>query len=196
MKSREYIFWVYFNSLRPNEYMCVSKLNIIDRDYLNQCWNIVNSKLSDKHQWNIKQNSCIFIHENAFENVVCEMAAIFSRPQCVNHSLSLYIANWWWIMNLQHLILKMKKKHDPNKPSLNTHDVLNDSTHTGKTSHHTWLGTDPKWKYPQNIVWKQRRKLETMGLLSNIQYPQCVQMSTRFKFKLQNNPVSIICNFC
>ena len=26
----------------------------------------------------------IFIHENAFENVVCEMAAILSRPQCVN----------------------------------------------------------------------------------------------------------------
>ena len=23
------------------------------------------------------------IHENAFENVVCEMAAILSRPQCV-----------------------------------------------------------------------------------------------------------------
>ena len=24
--------------------------------------------------------------KNAFENVVCEMAAILSRPQCVNHS--------------------------------------------------------------------------------------------------------------
>ena len=28
--------------------------------------------------------SNIFIHENAIESVVCEMAAILSRPQCVN----------------------------------------------------------------------------------------------------------------
>ena len=28
-------------------------------------------------------NSYVFMHENAFENVVCEMAAILSRPQCV-----------------------------------------------------------------------------------------------------------------
>ena len=27
-----------------------------------------------------------FFHENAFENVVCEMAAILARPQCVNIS--------------------------------------------------------------------------------------------------------------
>ena len=30
------------------------------------------------------QNSSIFIEENAFESVVCKMAAILSRPQCVN----------------------------------------------------------------------------------------------------------------
>ena len=37
----------------------------------------------------------MFIHENPFDNVVCKMAAILSRPQCVNgdviddtHSLS------------------------------------------------------------------------------------------------------------
>ena len=29
------------------------------------------------------RNSYIFIQENAFENVVCKMAAILSRPQCV-----------------------------------------------------------------------------------------------------------------
>ena len=32
----------------------------------------------------INQNPYIFIQENALENVVCEIAAIFSRPQCVN----------------------------------------------------------------------------------------------------------------
>ena len=30
------------------------------------------------------RNSNIFIQENAFESVVCEKAAILSRPQCVN----------------------------------------------------------------------------------------------------------------
>ena len=52
--------------------------------YLNQCWNwnIVNLTLRNKLQWNIG-NSNIFIQENACENVVCEMAAILSRPQCV-----------------------------------------------------------------------------------------------------------------
>ena len=52
---------------------------------LNQCWNIVNSNIRNKFQWNLKRNFYIFIHENEFENV-CEMAAILSRPQCVNSS--------------------------------------------------------------------------------------------------------------
>ena len=51
--------------------------------YLNQCWNIVNLNLRNKLQWNLKRNSYIFIQENTFENAVCEMAAILSRPQCV-----------------------------------------------------------------------------------------------------------------
>ena len=51
--------------------------------YLNQCWNIVNLTLWNKLQWNFNRNSNIFILENGFECVVCEMAAILSRPQCV-----------------------------------------------------------------------------------------------------------------
>ena len=35
-------------------------------------------------QWNLHQNLYIFIQENAFENVVGKMAAMLSRPQCVN----------------------------------------------------------------------------------------------------------------
>ena len=31
------------------------------------------------------RNSNIFIEENTFENVVCKMSAILSRPQCVKH---------------------------------------------------------------------------------------------------------------
>ena len=33
---------------------------------------------------NLNRNSNILIKENAIENVVCEMASILSRPQCVN----------------------------------------------------------------------------------------------------------------
>ena len=52
--------------------------------YLKQCWNIVNWTLGNKFQWNFSRNSNIFIEENTFENVVCKMLFISSRPQCVN----------------------------------------------------------------------------------------------------------------
>ena len=37
-----------------------------------------NWTLGNKFQWNLNQNSCIFIQENPFENVVWKMAAILS----------------------------------------------------------------------------------------------------------------------
>ena len=40
--------------------------------------------LGKKLQWNLNKNSYIFIQENAFENAVWKMAAIFSQPQCYN----------------------------------------------------------------------------------------------------------------
>ena len=48
--------------------------------YLNQCWIIVNWTLRNRLQWNLNRNSNIYIQENAFESVVCETAAILSRP--------------------------------------------------------------------------------------------------------------------
>ena len=51
--------------------------------YRNQCWNIVNWTLRNKLQWNFNRNSDIFFQDNSLESVVCEMAAILSRPQCV-----------------------------------------------------------------------------------------------------------------
>ena len=40
--------------------------------------------LPNKLQWNFNQSSYIFIQEYAFENVVRKMAAILSRPKCLN----------------------------------------------------------------------------------------------------------------
>ena len=80
-------------------HICVSKLTIIGSDnglspgrrpgsapghYLNQCWNIVNWILRNRLQWNLNQNSDIFIEKHSFENVVWEIMSISSRPQCVN----------------------------------------------------------------------------------------------------------------
>ena len=72
-------------------HICVSNLNSIGSDnglsapshYQNQCWNIVKRTLRNKLQWNFNRNSNIFIQEIAFESVVCEKAAILSRPQWV-----------------------------------------------------------------------------------------------------------------
>ena len=38
-------------------------------------------------QLNLNRNSNIFIHENALENVVCEIASILPRLQCVKYEL-------------------------------------------------------------------------------------------------------------
>ena len=66
--------------------------------YLNQCWNIVNWTLWNKFQWNFNRNSNIFIHENEFESVICEMAAILSRPQCVKLAVVEYtLTHWGWV---------------------------------------------------------------------------------------------------
>ena len=40
--------------------------------------------LEKKFQWNLNHNLNIFIQENEFQNIVCEMASILSRPQCNN----------------------------------------------------------------------------------------------------------------
>ena len=61
--------------------------------YQNQCWNIVNKTLRNKLQWIFSRNSNIFIQENVFESVVCEKAAIFSRPQWVD-----CVTRWYWIL--------------------------------------------------------------------------------------------------
>ena len=67
-------------------HICINKLTFIGSDnYLNQCWNIVNCALRNKLQWNFNLNSNIFMQENAFENVVCEMASICLGLNVLTH---------------------------------------------------------------------------------------------------------------
>ena len=44
---------------------------------------IVNWTLRNKFQWYLNSNSYNSIQENAIEDVICEMTAILSQPQCV-----------------------------------------------------------------------------------------------------------------
>ena len=51
---------------------------------LNQYWVIANWTFRNKLQWNSHQNTKLFIHENAFENIVNKRVAILSRGRWVN----------------------------------------------------------------------------------------------------------------
>ena len=77
-------------------HICISKLIIIGSDNglsPNRRQAIVRTKaglllIDNTFQCNWNWNSNVFIHENVFENVVWKVAAIWSRPQCVelNHA--------------------------------------------------------------------------------------------------------------
>ena len=58
-----------------------------------------NRTLANIFQWNFNQNITIFIKENALENVVCEMAGILSRSQCVFKASLLY--TWPWLTKVK-----------------------------------------------------------------------------------------------
>ena len=85
-------WWLSLTHWGRVTHICVSDLTIIGSDNglspgRRQAiirTNAVNKTLRNKLQWNWNRNSNIFIEENAFESVVCEKAAIMSRPQCVN----------------------------------------------------------------------------------------------------------------
>ena len=90
---------VRVNWLRPSDaYICLSEQDHhwfrwwlvawpAPSHYLNQCWVIVNWTLRNKLRWNLNQNLCIFIQENALENVLWKIAVILSQPQCVKGCL-------------------------------------------------------------------------------------------------------------
>ena len=76
-------------------HICISKLTIIGSDnglspgqrqaiiWTNAGTLLIRS-FGINFSENFNRNLCIFIQENAFENVVSKLTAILSRPQCVN----------------------------------------------------------------------------------------------------------------
>ena len=65
------------SSMRP---CAVNIVNIWEKYYLNECWSI-NRTFGDRFQRNLNQNIMIGIRENVYENVMCKMAVILSRPR-------------------------------------------------------------------------------------------------------------------
>ena len=63
---------------------CLSGAKPLSEPMLNYC----QLDPCEHFQWNLNHNATIFIDENARENVVCEMASILSRPQCVKACFS------------------------------------------------------------------------------------------------------------
>ena len=98
-----------FNSFRPSDAYMHQQTNdhwftqwlvawLAPSHYVNQCWFIVNWNLRNKLKWNSNRNSKVFIQENTFENVVWKMAAILSRPQCVNTVYGVCVCIVHWIV--------------------------------------------------------------------------------------------------
>ena len=77
----------HYGAMSFKRLSCWAKMGICKASltlcYLKQCWDIVNWNFCDNRRWNLERNSYTVIQENAFENVVCIMAGILSRPQCV-----------------------------------------------------------------------------------------------------------------
>ena len=68
------------------------------------CWIIVNWTPRNKLQGMFNQNTKFFIHENASENIVCEMVAILSRERWVKCVLkvAVFLLSVYWFGYSSH----------------------------------------------------------------------------------------------
>ena len=80
---------------------------------------VVNWTLRNKLQWNLNQNTWLFIHQNASEDAVCKMAAILSRGRrwvkaCV-FSLWERLHEAWWHQDMFSICCLMSCEPDLNQ---------------------------------------------------------------------------------
>ena len=62
--------------------------------YLSQCLFFVNGTLRNKLKWNYNNNTKLFIHENASENIVCEMEPFCPGGYKLMEKPAIAIATW------------------------------------------------------------------------------------------------------
>ena len=96
-------------------HICVGKLTSIGSDNSlspGQCQAIICTNagllviepIGTKLQWNFNLNPNIFIAKTTFENIICKMLAILSRPQCVNSwkPRDAYTCQWTVLSSLSY----------------------------------------------------------------------------------------------
>ena len=88
------VFDFVFNSLRPSDAYMRQKLSIIGSDNdlcpgRRQAIILTNAGILEIEEQTAAK-SIHFHTRNAFENVLCELAVILSRPQCVNSPCALF----------------------------------------------------------------------------------------------------------
>ena len=69
---------------------------------VNQYWLILTWAIGNKFQWNFNQNTTVFLEENWFENVVCEMAFKSSRLK----SIIILIPKRCWNVRRDHFCMR------------------------------------------------------------------------------------------
>ena len=121
------------------------------------------SNLRNKLQWNLKRNSYIFIQENAFENVICEMAATWTRRKRPNRIKNVTVG----MADRSKLHLKckfslVKKYHHNVKPNIILFSInftrgkicFPDSNIHGANMGPTWVLSAPSGPHvsPINLV--------------------------------------------
>ena len=96
MPTFHIFIWLVINSLRPSDaFICVGNLIIIGSENSLSpgrrqaiIWTndgiLLIGPLGTNFSEILIENSWGFLQENAFENIICEMAAILWEPQCVN----------------------------------------------------------------------------------------------------------------
>ena len=159
---------------------CVGNLTIVCSDNV-RCqaiiWsnavNIANSNLRNKLQWNLKRNSYISIEENAFENVVYEMAAILLQP----NGASCIVLRFIWNPQGDHSI---------SSPTVRTQEC----GQYGYTCRRGYKGT-------KRVLYHLVKSLQLVSRSSNSKRPisQCIrQISHNALFSKRN--VHICAHFC
>ena len=168
---------------------------LVGANYLNQCWNIVNWTLRNKLQWNLNQNSYIFIQENVFENVVWKMSAILSRPQCVKrpqvgHPLPNAIncnKSHYWLISLTLLLASPYWPH--------TMDVICQDQNIEDQSIFWFKPRDNSHRQKQ--LWRQNgRRFEDdlfICILMNEKFCILIEISLKFvpKGQIDDNPALV-----
>ena len=93
------IIWLYIRNavLKNIHFVPNSYGNLFEKDACYKAIDAGDNKqvytLRNKLQWHFNQNTNLFIHENAFESRVCEMAAILSWGHELKGTCRIYARN-------------------------------------------------------------------------------------------------------